>query len=83
MQPRPVIDDTDVLSSESTMACPMRRHRLEDRRADGVRRVVRCDCWRERRWPTRLMAEARIPARYQPCDFDNFATTNETRCASA
>jgi DNA replication protein DnaC len=38
---------------------------------DGVRRVVRCDCWRETQ-AQRLFEEARIPPRYRRCDFDNF-----------
>jgi DNA replication protein DnaC len=40
---------------------------------DGVRRVVRCDCWREEIVRRRL-AEARIPKRYQHCDLSNFVT---------
>jgi DNA replication protein DnaC len=34
--------------------------------AEGVRRVVRCDCWRES-VTDRLLREARIPARYARC----------------
>ncbi len=41
--------------------------------ADGVRRVERCDCWR-RRVASGLLEEARIPRRYQKCDFSNFVT---------
>ncbi len=37
----------------------------------GVRRVVRCDCWREEVIRRRL-AQARIPKRYQHCDLSNF-----------
>ncbi len=40
---------------------------------DGVRRMVRCDCWREETVRRRL-AEARIPKRYQHCDLANFIT---------
>jgi DNA replication protein DnaC len=40
---------------------------------DGVRRVVRCDCWRENVWQQRL-SEARIPPRYRSCDFSTFKT---------
>jgi DNA replication protein DnaC len=40
---------------------------------DGVRRMVRCDCWREEIVRRRL-AEARIPKRYQHCDLSNFVT---------
>ena len=38
---------------------------------DGVRRVVRCDCWQSEH-TRRLFDEARIPIRYRRCDFDNF-----------
>ncbi len=41
--------------------------------ADGVRRVERCDCWR-RQVARTLLAEARIPRRYQKCDFASFVT---------
>ena len=40
---------------------------------DGVRRMVRCECWREEIVRRRL-AEARIPKRYQHCDLSNFIT---------
>ncbi|MGE3275593.1 MAG: ATP-binding protein [Vicinamibacterales bacterium] len=38
---------------------------------DGLERVVRCDCWRQS-LTARLMAEARVPARYARCELDNF-----------
>src|SRR6476620_5630398 len=38
---------------------------------DGVRRVVRCDCWRDG-LTARLLDEARIPPRYRRCDLDAF-----------
>ncbi|HEX6976261.1 MAG TPA: ATP-binding protein [Vicinamibacterales bacterium] len=41
--------------------------------ADGIRRVERCDCWREG-LTSRLMDEARIPPRYRRCDLDTFIT---------
>jgi len=41
--------------------------------ADGVRRVVRCDCWREG-LTTRLLEDARIPPRYRRCDLETFVT---------
>jgi DNA replication protein DnaC len=44
---------------------------------DGVRRVVRCDCWRERVGQTRL-GDANIPKRYQHCTLDNFLVYNES-----
>jgi len=43
----------------------------------GVRRVVRCDCWRERVGRIRL-ADANIPKRYQHCTLNNFVTYNES-----
>jgi DNA replication protein DnaC len=43
----------------------------------GVRRVVRCDCWREQIGQHRL-ADANIPKRYQHCTLANFATYNES-----
>jgi DNA replication protein DnaC len=60
------------------MACPL----CEDTgwkpvERDGVRRVVRCDCWRERIWQQRL-ADANIPRRYQHCTIANFSAYNET-----
>lgn len=41
--------------------------------ADGIRRVVRCDCWRDS-LTTRLLDEARIPPRYRRCDLGTFVT---------
>lgn len=43
---------------------------------DGVRRVVRCDCWQSGH-TQRLFDEARIPPRYRRCDFDNFLVYKE------
>lgn len=40
---------------------------------DGVRRMERCDCWREELVRRRL-AEAGIPRQYQHCDLSNFTT---------
>jgi len=45
--------------------------------AHGVRRVVRCDCWRDSVGRTRL-GDANIPKRYQHCSLANFATYNES-----
>jgi len=45
--------------------------------ADGRRRVVRCDCWRDQIGHKRL-AEANIPKRYQHCTFGNFTAYNES-----
>jgi DNA replication protein DnaC len=43
---------------------------------DGVRRVTRCDCVRASA-AARLLAEARIPRRYQHCDLDTYVAYNE------
>jgi DNA replication protein DnaC len=43
----------------------------------GVRRVVRCDCWRERVVQGRLN-DANIPKRYQHCTLENFTAYNES-----
>ena len=40
---------------------------------DGVERVTRCDCTREKAAEQRLR-ETRIPPRYQKCSLDNFVT---------
>ena len=40
---------------------------------DGVRRMARCECWRDG-LTTRLLDEARIPPRYRRCDLDSFVT---------
>jgi DNA replication protein DnaC len=44
---------------------------------DGIRRVVRCECWRERVGQTRL-ADANIPKRYLHCTLANFTAYNES-----
>jgi DNA replication protein DnaC len=50
---------------------------------NGVRRVVRCDCWREGT-TARLLDEARIPPRYRRCDLETFVTyPNEPLLAAA
>ena len=43
----------------------------------GVRRVVRCDCWRDNVGRQRL-GEANIPKRYQHCTLGNFTAYNES-----
>ena len=43
----------------------------------GVRRVARCDCWRENLGQLRLVA-ANIPRRYQHCTIENFTAYNES-----
>jgi len=44
---------------------------------NGVRRVVRCDCWRDNIGKERLQT-ANIPKRYQHCTIANFAAYNES-----
>src|SRR5688572_31105821 len=44
--------------------------------ADGVPRVTRCDCIRQSA-SERLLANARIPKRYEHCTFENFTAYNE------
>src|SRR5688572_10163444 len=44
--------------------------------ADGVPRVTRCDCIRQSAGE-RLLANARIPKRYEHCTFENFTAYNE------
>lgn len=41
--------------------------------ADGVRRVVRCDCWRDG-VTARMLDQARIPPRYRRCELETFVT---------
>jgi DNA replication protein DnaC len=43
---------------------------------DGISRVTRCDCIRQSS-AARLLADARIPRRYQHCDFTNYIAYNE------
>jgi DNA replication protein DnaC len=45
--------------------------------ADGIRRVVRCDCWRDG-LSNRRLADANIPKRYQHCTLGNFTAYNES-----
>src|SRR5262245_49941818 len=48
---------------------------------DGVRRVERCECWRETH-AARLLQEARVPPRYARCDLSNFVTYPNERLLS-
>jgi DNA replication protein DnaC len=43
----------------------------------GVRRVVRCECWRDQVGTHRL-ADANIPKRYLHCTFENFTAYNRS-----
>lgn len=44
---------------------------------DGIRSVVRCDCWRESLGRQRLDS-ANIPKRYQHCSIENFKAYNQS-----
>jgi DNA replication protein DnaC len=46
------------------------------------RRVARCECFLRDRAP-RLLAQARIPARYQSCDLDGYRTEGDPSLAAA
>jgi DNA replication protein DnaC len=50
---------------------------VEGEGAEGGRRVVRCECWREGVDRQRL-ADASIPKRYQHCTIANFTAYNES-----
>lgn len=45
--------------------------------ADGVSRVVRCDCWLQAS-AQRLARESEIPPRYEKCDLDGFQDYNDS-----
>lgn len=49
---------------------------------DGVRRVVRCDCWREG-VTARMLDEARIPPRYRGCELETFVIYPNEKLAAA
>src|SRR3954452_9135120 len=49
---------------------------------NGVRRVERCDCWREG-VTTRLLEESRIPPRYRTCDLETFVIYPNEKLAGA
>ena len=60
------------------MACPV----CEDTGwkaldVNGVRRVVRCECWKSQ-VAGALLGDARIPARYNNCDFTTFETNHDS-----
>ena len=44
---------------------------------EGIRRVIRCECWRRQAGSSRL-AEARIPRRYRHCTLESFQSYNES-----
>lgn len=43
----------------------------------GVRRVVRCECWKSQ-VAGALLSDARIPSRYNNCDFTTFETNHDS-----
>jgi DNA replication protein DnaC len=49
---------------------------------DGIRRVERCDCWREG-LTARLLDEAHIPPRYRKCTLDKLITYPNERFLNA
>src|SRR5437763_9199870 len=65
----PLCDDTGWKPVEETASAAAR--------PDRVRRVVRCECWRDGVGRQRL-ADANIPKRYQHCTLANFAAYNES-----
>ena len=48
----------------------------------GIRRVVRCECWRDKT-VKQALADVRIPARYERCEFSNFVTYPNDRLLNA
>src|SRR5712691_2967219 len=82
--PCPICDDTGwkpVEENHSTLREP--QGRPEQGRGTtssgqaAVRRVVRCDCWREQVGQQRL-ADSNIPKRYLHCTLGNFTVYNES-----
>jgi DNA replication protein DnaC len=49
---------------------------------DGVRRVVRCECWRSG-LTARMLDDAHIPPRYRRCELDTFVTYPNEKLLSA
>jgi DNA replication protein DnaC len=45
---------------------------------DGVARVTRCDCWRQR-FQESLLRNARVPRRYAHCELTNFETHTDSQ----
>lgn len=52
------------------------------RSVEGVERAFRCECWRNA-LTRRLVDEARIPDRYQKCDFSSFVSYQNERLTRA
>ncbi len=73
----------EVGHNTPTMSCPVcgdTRWKIVER--EGVRRAVRCECWRSST-VERLIAEARIPKRYLHCSLDNFVGYENERLLNA
>lgn len=66
----PLCDDTGWKPATNDIAVESGKVTGGDSPA-GVRRVVRCDCWRENVGRQRL-ADANIPKRYLHCTLGNF-----------
>jgi DNA replication protein DnaC len=66
--PCPLCDDTGWKPVEETSTHGS---------AQGVRRVVRCDCWR-RSVSDKRLADANIPKRYQHCTIDKLRAYNDS-----
>jgi DNA replication protein DnaC len=65
------------------MPCPICRDtRWKIVERDGVRSAARCDCWRSQH-AERLLADARIPRRYQHCSLENFQVYQNERLQNA
>jgi DNA replication protein DnaC len=73
----PLCDDTGWKPVEDAASAPAAGASREARAGSAPRRVVRCDCWRERAGRERL-ADANIPKRYQHCTLANVTAYNET-----
>ena len=61
------------------MTCPICHDtRWKSIVTDGVERVVRCDCWREE-LASRLLKDARIPARFARSELDTFEPDTDSQ----
>jgi DNA replication protein DnaC len=76
--PCPLCDDTGWKpAGDSIEGGPAHVPGASTHPVSNVRRVVRCDCWRENVGRQRLV-DARIPKRYQHCTLGNFTAYNES-----
>ena len=72
--PCPLCDDTGWKPIDPSTSSGSPR---AESRGEEVRRVVRCDCWREALSQKRL-ADANIPKRYQHCTIDKLRAYNDS-----